>query len=261
VQLDASYPLLRFHMKKLILLFVMFMPMLELKAQTRPSISVVGEAKMSVAPDQVVFSLEVVTANKDLSVAKRENDSRASRALEAARQLQVASADIQTGSLTISPQYTGEKDVRGRGVLIGYEVTKRIYVTLKALEKIDQFLSQIISAGVNKVVSIDIQNSKLQTYQEQVRAMAIKNAQAKALAYAAQLGQTIGKAYVIREEQADHPSMQAFAGDGSGSGDGTAWGDTSGKIETPTNPYASPVTFALGEIDVEEKVYVIFELR
>ena len=90
--------------------------------------------------------------------------------------------------------------------------------------------------------------------------MAVKNAQAKAKAYAEQLGQTIGKAYVIREEEADSPSFDTGSGSGSGNGDAGDSGEN-GNIETPKNPFASQVTFALGQIDIEEKVYVIFELN
>lgn len=214
---------------------------------------------MSISPDQVVFTFEVVTADKDLSVAKRTNDSRSAKTLIAAKDFRIGSQEIQTDSLTISPQYTGAKDRRGEHVLIGYEVTKRIFVTLKDLDKIDTFLSKAIEAGVNRVVAISIENSQMQKFQEQVRAMAVKNAQAKAQAYAQQLGQTIGKAYVIREEDADSPSFDTGTGSGSGNGDG--WGEPNGRIETPTNPFVSQVTFALGQIEIEEKVYVIFELN
>ena len=122
----------------------------------RPSVSVVGEASMSVSPDQVVFTFEVVTADKELSIAKRTNDVRSAKTLTAAKGFRIETQDIQTDSLTISPQYTGSKDPRGEHVLIGYEVTKRIFVTLKDLDKIDTFLSKAIEAGVNRVVSISI---------------------------------------------------------------------------------------------------------
>lgn len=225
----------------------------------RPSVSVVGEAKMSISPDRVVFTFEVVTADKDLSVAKITNDTRSAKTITAAKSFLIGAEDIQTDSLTISPQYTGSKDPRGEHVLIGYEVTKRIFVTLKNLDKIDSFLSKAIEAGVNRVVAITIKNGQMQKFQEQVRAMAVKNAQTKAKAYAQQLGQTIGKAYVIREENADLPSFTTGLGSGSGNGDGVA--DPSGKIETPTNPYLNQVTFALGQIEIEEKAYVTFELN
>ncbi len=227
----------------------------------RPSVSVVGEAKMSISPDQVVFTFEIVTADKDLSVAKRTNDTRSANTLIATKAFQIGAQDIQTDSLTISPQYTGSKDPRGVHVLIGYEVTKKFFVTLKDLDKIDSFLSKAIEAGVNRVLAINIENSQLQKFQEQVRTIAVKNAQTKAQAYAGQLGLTIGKAYLIREEDADSPSFDTGSGSGNGSGTGSGSADQNGNIETPTNPFVSQVTFALGQIAIEEKVYVIFELN
>ncbi len=227
----------------------------------RPSVSVIGEASMRISPDQVVFTFEVVTAGKELSAAKSTNDERSAKTLTAAKAFKIDSQDVQTDSLTISPQYTGSKDPRGEHVLIGYEVTKRIFVTLKDLDKIDSFLTKVIEAGVNRVVSISIENSQMQKFQEQVRAMAVKNAQAKAKAYAEQLGQTIGKAYVIREESADSPLFDTGIGSGYGNGDGSGDSGENGNITTPKNPFTSQVTFALGQIAIEEKVYVIFELN
>ncbi len=227
----------------------------------RPSVSVVGEAHMNISPDQVVFTFEVVTANKDLSTAKQENDTRSAKTLIVVKAFNIGPEEIQTDSLTISPQYTGSKDPRGDHVLIGFEITKRIFVTLKDLDKIDSFLAKAIEAGVNRVVAIRIENSQLQKYQEQVRAIAVKNAQAKAQLYARQLGQTVGKAYVIREENADTPGYTSGTGSGNGNGDGVGVSGENGNIETPKNPFVSPVTFALGQILIEERVFVTFELN
>ncbi|MBK9765753.1 MAG: SIMPL domain-containing protein [Chloracidobacterium sp.] len=111
----------------------------------RSSVSVVGEAKMSISPDQVVFTFEVVTADKDLAVPKRTNDTRSAKTLTAAKVFQIGAQDIQTDSLTISPQYTGSKDLAGRS--IGYEAIKRIFITLKELDKIDTFFLKLSRLG------------------------------------------------------------------------------------------------------------------
>jgi uncharacterized protein len=224
----------------------------------RPSVSVVGEADVSISPDQVVFKFEVVTSDKDVTAAKAANDQKAARTLAAARGFEINADDIQADSLTISPKYTGAKDPRGEHILVGYEVTKRILITLKDLSKIDSFLSKVIEAGVNRVVEISIENSQMQKYQEQVRTMAVKNAQSKALAYARELGQTVGKAYVIREEDADLPTFDNRIGIGDGNGDGV--GSGSWEEEKPT-AFGRENTFALGKIKVEEKIYVTFELN
>ncbi len=243
-----------------ILLFSAIGTLAQLSESVRPSVSVIGEAHITVSPDQVVFTFEVITVEKEVTAAKLANDKSAARTLAAAKAFEISSDEIQTDSLTISPKYTGAKDSRGEHVLVGYEVTKRILITLKDLNKIDSFLSKVIEAGVNRVVAISIENSQMQKYQEQVRATAIKNAQNKALVYAKQLGQTVGKAYVITEEDADLPTFGYGQGFGSGDSNGNGNGDGYDDYSKPT-AFGREVTFALGKIKVEEKIYVTFELN
>lgn len=224
----------------------------------RSSVSVVGEAELKVLPDQVVFTLEVITFNKEVTLAKRANDTASAKTLIVTKTFQIDPQDVQTDSLTISPKYTTSRDPRGENVLLGYEVKNRLRITLKDLTKIDSFLAKAIEAGVNRVVSIDIDNSQMQKHQEQARALAVTNAENKARAYAKQLGRTLGKAYVIREEDADQPGYTTAYGSGSGNGSASD-GDSR---EYPPDPklYDRPVTIALGQIMIEEKIYVIFEL-
>jgi uncharacterized protein len=223
----------------------------------RPSVSVIGEAAMKIAPDQVQFTFEIVTTDKVLAAAKIGNDRAAARTLAAAKAFNIGADEVQTDSLTVSPRYTREKDPRGSRVLLGYEVTKRILITLKDLNKIDDFLAKVIEAGVNRVIAVNIENSKYQKYQEQVRALAVKNARDRAVAYAKQLGQTVGNAYVIREEEADSPGYtnSTFSTNSNGTGEGSDSFD----LHQPT-AFAREITFSLGKITVEEKIYVTFEL-
>ena len=223
----------------------------------RPSVSVIGEAEMKIAPDQVRFTFEIVTTDKELAVAKTANDEAAAKTLAAVKSFNISSDDIQTDSLTVSPRYTTERLGTAR-TLLGYEVTKRVLITLKDINRIDGFLAKVIEAGVNRVVEVSIENSELQKYQEQVRTLAVKNARDRAVAYAKQLGQTVGKAYVIREEEADFPGYTQSRGYGSGDGMGDSGGDSS-ELTTPT-AFNRAITFALGKISVEEKIYVTFEL-
>jgi uncharacterized protein YggE len=225
--------------------------------EVRPSVSVIGEADMKIAPDQVQFTFEIVTTDKALAAAKIANDRAAARTLAAAKAFNIGADEVQTDSLTVSPRYTSDKDPRGSHVLLGYEVTKRILITLKDLDKIDGFLAKVIEAGVNRVVAVNIENSEFQKYQERVRALAVENARDRAVAYAKQLGQTIGKAYVIREEEADFPGYTNGFGSGNGSGGGE--GNDSFDLRQPI-AFGREITFALGKITVAEKIYVTFEL-
>lgn len=227
---------------------------------TASSISVIGEAEMSVSPDNAVFTLEVVNLDKDLSVAKRVNDDSVAKVLAAAANHKVDSKDIQTDSLTISPKYRSLKASQSATEFVGYEVTKRILVTMRDLKQLDSFMASVIAAGVNKVVSVDFGDSQYRLHQEQVRAMAVKNAKEKAVAYAQQLGQKVGRAYSIREEGGDYPSSGTITSNGSGTGGGIGDG-------IDRDPFAKPgylnaaVTFAIGQIKIEETIYIIFILE
>lgn len=225
----------------------------------KPSVSVVGEAEIEIAPDQVQFTLEIVTTDKVLSTAKTANDRAAAQTLAAAKAFSIVADDIQTDSLTVSPRYASDKDPRGPRFLLGYEVTKRVLITLKDLDKIDGFLSRLIEAGVNRIVRVDIQNSELQKHREQVRTLAVKNARERAVAYAKQLGQTVGKAYVIREEEADFPGYTQGHGSGSGNGTDSGYAD-SFELKCPA-AFSREITFSLGKISVAEKIFVTFELN
>ena len=215
---------------------------------------------MSVAPDNAVFTLEVLNLDKDISVAKRANDGSVAKVLAAANNHKVESKDIQTDSLTISPKYRSLKAGQQAIEFVGYEVTKRILVTMRDLKQLDSFLASVIAAGVNKVVSVDFADSQYRVHQEQVRALAVRNAKEKAVAYAQQLGQKVGRAYSIREEGGDYPSSGTFTASGEGNGSGI--GDGTGRDAFAKPGYLNaPVTFAIGQIKIEETIYIIFILE
>ncbi len=250
-------------MKKLLLVFWALVCLsFTSSAQTvsvQPSVSVIGEADMNVAPNQIGFTFEVVTTDPTIAAAKRANDAASAKTLSVAKSFNIPDDDLQTDRLTISPRYAGEKDPRGKGTVIGYEVTKRIIVTFKQLDRIDEFLGKVIDAGVNRIVNISIDNSDLDKFQQQVRLMAVDNARAKADAYAKRLGQKVGRAYVIREESADTPGYTSGFGSGGGGGDGN--GDFIQDNLSVPSAYSQAVTFALGKISVSDKIYVTFELK
>ena len=91
--------------------------------------------------------------------------------------------------------------------------------------------------------------------------MAVDNAQRKAQGYAQKLGQTIGKASVIREEGADYAGTGNMNGYGSGNGNGDGNGDALSPDPNGLLPFGRQITFSLGQIKIEETIYVIFELK
>jgi uncharacterized protein len=170
----------------------------------RPLITVSGQAEVRVAPDEVVFTLEVESVDKDITLAKKKTDDSVREVLAIARRNGVKEADVQTSYISVEPKYNtddieyGERP-RVKREFVGYRVSKTVAVILRDIPKFDGLLSDVLKAGVTRVRNVEFRNSQIRKHRDQARAMAMKAAKEKATAMAAEIGQTIGRAYSITE--------------------------------------------------------------
>jgi uncharacterized protein YggE len=162
-----------------------------------PLITVTGDAEVRVVPDEVVFDLTVQTLNRDLRLAKAQTDERLKKTVELTRKYKIAPADVQTDYIRLEPRYRGGDETR---TLVGYSVRKDLLFTLRDASQAAELLSELIESGVTRINSVSFRSSELRKHRDQARALAIKAAQEKATALAAEIGQKIGKAYSIEEE-------------------------------------------------------------
>jgi uncharacterized protein YggE len=212
----------------------------------RALITVSGQAEISVTPDMAVFRLQVVTLDKDLARSKTLNDEKVSKTLSMAKSYQIAPEDVQTNYITVESRFTEHEEGKPR-VFLGYEVSKKIVLTLRDMNRIESLLSDVIRAGVNRVEGIDFRTTQIRLHKDRARQMAIKAAQEKAIAMTKEIGQTIGKAFTIREEgfSSGSSSSNNYVLDTGRSGD---YSDAEG-------------TIAIGQIPVIARVTVSFELK
>jgi uncharacterized protein YggE len=159
-------------------------------------ISVTGTSEMNIAPDQVVLSLGVESRDRDLRVAKSQNDARVKKILGLARDAGVAVKDIQTSTLTMGADYSEEKVPK----FLGYQVSQTMSITLRSLSKYESLMTELLEAGVNRVNGIYFDIAETRKYRDEARSNAIRAAKEKAVAMAADLGQTVGKPWEISEE-------------------------------------------------------------
>lgn len=165
-------------------------------------ISVTGTAEIKVAPDEVILTLGVDSRDKDLAVAKTDNDQRIKKLVTLAHAAGIDPKNIQTSALTMGPEYSDEKIPK----LIGYQVSQVVTLTLTDLSKYEDLMTSSLKAGINRVDGINFSVAAPQKYREEARLEAIQAARAKAAAMAAELGQTIGKPWEINEETSnDYP--------------------------------------------------------
>lgn len=214
----------------------------------RPLITVSGQAEMNVTPDMAVFSLGVVTLDKDLSKAKALNDERVRKTLALAKPYQIAPEDVQTNYITVETKYSDDSNDGKPAIFLGYEVSKKIVLTLRDMSRIESLLSDVISAGINRVDGVDFRTTQIRTHKDKARQMAIKAAHEKAIALAKEIGQTIGKAYSITEE-----------GTGGNSRSNNFLSNSTGSVSGDYSDAGG--TIALGQIPVVARVTVSFELK
>jgi uncharacterized protein YggE len=238
----------------LILVF-MFLGSARAEDKTSPRIiSVSGSAEVKVTPDEVILTLGVETFDKDLSVAKTDNDQRVKRVLEVGKEYQVEPKHIQTSYINIQPERRYETME-----LKGYTVRKLIVFTIKDISKFESILNSALTAGANVVNGIQFRTTELRKYRDQARSLAIKAAQEKADALAKELGQTVGKPRNINET-----SYSWWSGDNGWWGGSFGRGGMQNVMQNAVSSGASPEgesSISLGQISVSAIVNVSFELE
>lgn len=209
--------------KQIILAVVLMLPFASAFAQygeqTKPQISVTGSAEVKVVPDQIYLQVGIETRDKDLQVAKKQNDDSISGALDFLKQKGVPEKNVKTDFISIEPVYP-DRDSVGyssrnsvkidpeTGEPVGklsltkpyyYIVRKSIGIMLTNVGSFDDVLGGLVTNGVNTVQGIDFRTSELRKYRDKARAMAVQAAKEKADAMAATLGVKVGKPFSINE--------------------------------------------------------------
>ena len=217
-------------------------------------VTVTGEAEVRVVPDEVILTLGIETWDKDLDIAKRENDAVLDRVLALTEELDVSPEHVQTDYLNIDPRYRDsyyeERD------FIGYFVRKNVVITLRDINRFEDLLSGALEAGVNYVHGVEFRTTELRQHRDEARALAINAAREKAVALAGELDQEVGEPLNVQEEQASWwSSYNAWWGGRWGSG-------MSQNViqEVGGTSLLADSTLAPGQIKVSARVSVSFEL-
>lgn len=203
-------------------------------------ITVTGEGEVRVTPDEAILTLGVETWDKDLGLAKKQNDERVKKVLALAKKYKIDSKRVQTDYIRIEPRY---KDGYKREDFIGFFVRKTVVFTVRDVSKFEDLLSNALQVGVNYVHGVQFRTTKLRDYRDEARVLALKAAKEKAKDMAKELGQKVGKPCSIVEEQYERDMGQ------------NAIQNTDG------SPLEADTSIAVGQISVRARVRVSFELR
>lgn len=228
-------------MKKALLLLIILCSVVSHAQELKPvaQISVSGEGKIKVIPDQVFISIAVETKGTNASDVKRQNDATIEKVIEFITKFKVPKADFQTKNVSLNPQYDYEKKRRN------YNATQTIEILLKNCTQYDAFMDGVVDVGINRIDLVEFKSSKLEEFQSQARKLAMKDAKSKAEDYVSVLNQKVGKALTITDNSQSYFPQPMY-------GLKTMAMD---KAEAPRE------TLAIGEITINASVTVSFLLE
>ncbi len=230
------------------------------------TIDVSGSAEVQIAPDEIIFSLDVTNVDMDLQKAKNLNDEIVGKVLALTKRFSVLPQDVKTDYISLDKEYEyfRDKDNKiydedgdeiSKKTFKGYKISKTIIVKLKDISKFEEFFSEVLKSGITEVDSVRFETSKLRELKDQARELAMKAAFEKATAMAGAIGQKIGKAISIVEVENVNRGY-SFSGLNSNT--------TVSNFRTESGNFSqseSVATFAPGAIKVEASVKVSFLLN
>ena len=90
-------------------------------------VSVSGDAEIKVIPNQVLISVGVETRDRNLAVARMQNDTVVRSVLDAIARFQIDATDVQTDFIQVNMRYQSSAET----IVDHYVVEKSIAITLK----------------------------------------------------------------------------------------------------------------------------------
>ena len=203
-----------------------------------PQITVNGEGKIKVVPDQATITATVETRGSNVKEVKKQNDQQIYLVLKLIKKMNLAPNDYKTQRVSLNPQYDYEKKKTT------YNATQTIEILLRDLSKYDELMEGLVNEGVNNVNNVIFQSSKLEQYQSEARKMAMKDAKQKATDYVSVLGQKVGKAMTISDNSQNYYPQPMYE-----------------SMRMAKSDSAAPKeTLAIGEINIVANVSVSFVL-
>jgi uncharacterized protein YggE len=221
----------------------------------RPKITVNGEAVVKVQPDEIIITFGIETWNKDIMLAKQENNRIMKDAIAIIKNSGIEEKNIQTDYLSIEPRYDNSYEKKD---FIGYFVRNTFVVTLTEPDKVENLVTGVLQSGVNYIHNINFQTTEFKKYREQARELALLAAKEKAEKMAATLNQTIGDPIQINEGYGGYNWWSSWSSWGYGRTNMMTQNVVQ-NINTGTGEISE--TVALGKISIKANVSVTFELK
>lgn len=176
-------------------------------------ISVSGEGEVFAVPDIATISFSVREESKKVSDAQNKVSAKIKTTLTAVRKLGIPDKDIKTQNYSSSPKYEWQSRTvscmgmncpspyPGKQVLVGYEVSQSVTVTVRNLDLVNGLVDTLGQASVTDMNGPNFAIDKQDELKAEARKEAIDKARAKAEVLARDLGVTLVRVVSFSEGQ------------------------------------------------------------
>jgi uncharacterized protein YggE len=206
-------------------------------AATTLSLSAAGETK--VTPDMATITLGVDTTASTAGRAMSANAERMAQVVAALKGAGVEARDLQTSSLSLSPQSVYEEGHPPR--VTGYQASNQLSVTVRDLARLGSVADAVVGAGATNIGQISFGLANPLVAENNARLAAVKALEDKAALYAQAAGYRITRLVNLSEgapQETGPRPMPMMA----------------------MRAQAAPTPVEAGELDVHVDVSGIFEL-
>ena len=230
-------------MKKLVMILLFSVGMVQAQeVKTVPQISVSGEGKIKVTPDEAIITVAVENTGKEAAEVKKKNDEIVDKVLKLIKQRGIPTADYQTQRVNLYKNY----DYNTKKY--NYVANQTISIYLKDLSKYDKLMIDLVDNGINTIQGVEFKSSKIKEYESQARKKAMVDAKQKAEDYVSVLvGQKVGKALVISDNSYTNYPRPVYA--------------SMKSVDVAYEQMPEKETLAIGEIEIISNVSVSFVLE
>ena len=187
-------------MKLFITIFLLFSPLTTFANSSVPAnrhIAVQGTAEVLAKPDMAQISFEVISFKDKSLDAKRDVDNRVNLLFKGLSKYGVKETDVSASSVLTHNDNDMFNVESGTAINAGYVATRTLKVTLRNIEKVNDFIDFALSVKINEVTNIELMSSKAAQLEAEATQGAIENAIVKGGKLAKAFGAELGKIYSI----------------------------------------------------------------
>ena len=206
------------------------------------TVSTSGQGVVRVDANRAAIHMQISTINKSATSAKQTVDQTINRALSAMEKLGISKDQLVASTIRLVPSY--EYSNRER-IFSGYQAIRELTVTLNKLPLLDKVLESATAAGVNNVLSIQLQSSQEEELKTRARKLAIEDSKRKADELATAYGAELGNVHTIQYHSNTPIVMQEMA---------------AGSAMLRAAPDQAGGQYLHDKIEVTDQVQVVFEL-